>query len=67
MYRETFADERAELAHSVIAPSFAHVDAATAILLSQFDRELVSALPVPADGREAVASACICIVQHSVF
>jgi len=54
-----FAHQRTQFTGSVLAPSFAHVDSATAVLFGEFDGQFVATLAVAADGGEAIAASCI--------
>lgn len=53
------ATDWAHFAHSIVSPAFAHVDATTAVLFGQFDREFITTLTVATDRRETIASTSI--------
>ena len=55
----TIATDWAHFAHSIVSPAFAHVDATTAVLFGQFDREFITTLAVATDRRETIASTSI--------
>ena len=55
----TISNQGTHFTDAIVAPSFAHVDAAAAILLGQFNGQFVAALAVAADGSEAVSSSSI--------
>ena len=53
--RDTIADEGTLFTNATVAPSFAHVDAAAAVLPGQFDGQFVATLAVSTDRSETVA------------